>query len=1035
MPTPPYDIASAQSMLLASKGFLSRFTRNNYPYLATANLLLKNNFHTVEGRRGYLPAEASVSEGQTLAILGCIRAYKATGDTEWLGKAVGFSESYLTYFFPTPTPPATSNPTTTVWIAHWAVNASNYAIPGKGSQDTARAFNFGNFNYPLSFVNGSGIIPGGLLADLYKVTSSDGELLYQNVYAPLKSGIEYSIGYSVSNYRLEGINYRNYPDGSKTPTSETPGTIVLSGVYSNFTGTAKVYFSSWIASNIPPYGMLEPYPMWHNPNRGGNTYLGCANDSLYWGYDGFIELYPYTGNIKWVRAAYATRDTLANCAVVENPSYFYFREKGNPFILAGAQAIPINRDFNGYTASRINSPGVFQYYLRLDIAAATPPPSNYPSFEIQNYIVATYIQSTISVYLEAASNKRQILEIVLSLSPNTLDTTQEYTAYWLVQGDAVPRNVTCGYTSFVKWGSGTVWHSLNADTPLYTYGGGEFSIVTEQAVIDGRLAIAQVVTVNPDDVIGTGFSVTNFTNSPPSIKVATSGKWTMVLRDSDDDFWKCSVPNTNNNWTEFSPSWSDFASVNGKDNPSSGTILGCAFESEDRGVIKLYYAGAAPQNPAQGSTSYKALVRSRIADAQILWIGNFYPIGNSNDKLKYNPGVIPFTINVLADGNGGFIKDSWGGAPYAGYQSPYHWQIWGYPERALQALQFLNDSQLAYQKQSNVGLLAPLIQVFLWKYWDTADFRAFGSEGNEWTWKGADPNTAWFPYCARPMEATARYLMLVPNSVLARKILTRYLSWIQDFLAASGNQPPTDVPPIISPQANYHEPHVLALLLRTALYANVAGLSPDITFDIMSRCFTSLQAEYVATGVMAGSFTAFQPTFTFSGTTYREYFGFWHLEIISTLAELILYKDRLNYPLPSAFAKAGIFPSLVPDFIEDITLPPYKFDKVSFDDGSLQKIRRSDTGVKMEMTLKYTNLSPVDAQVLIDFWRLSQGSQIPFLIPSNVLRLPSSILNAIASQGSTTYWRFTENPEVTPSYLLGQRGLLGVTLKVVSVMN
>lgn len=1035
MPTPPYNVNTILAWLAAAKGFINRTTRNSYPYLITSNLLLKNNFHTVEGRRGYLPAEASVSEGQTLAMLGSIRAYRATGDTEWLSKAVGYSNAYLTYFFPVPTPPITSNPASTVWIAHWAVNAANYAIPGKGSQETPRAFNFGNFYHLISFTNGVGIIPGGLLADLYKVISDDGELLYQNIYAPLKSGTEYTISYSVSNYRLEGINYKNYPDGTKSPTVEPAGKVVLGGSYSTYSGTAKVIYSSWIAGNIPPYGKIEPYPMWHNPERGINTYLGCANDSLYWGYDGFADVYAFTGDIKWVRAANATRDTLANCAVVENPSYFYLREKGNPFILAGAQAIPINRPSNGYTATRVSGAGNLQYYLRLDIAAATPPPANYPSFEVQNYIVAVYLQSTVTVYLEAATTKQQILEVVLSLSQNTLDTSQEYTAYWLLAGDAVPRNITIGFTSFVKWGTGTVWHSLNADTPLYTYGDGSRTITAEQVIVDGRLAIAQSVTVNPSNVIGTGFSVANFTNNPPSIKVATSGTWEMVIRDSDDDYWKCSLPNTNNTWIDFTPSWGNFASVDGKDNPGSGNILGCAFESEDKGTIKLYYAGSPPNNPPQGSTSYKALVRSRIADAQILWIGNFKPIGNTNDKLKYNPGVIPFTINVLADGLGGFVKDSWGGAPYAGYQSPYHWQIWGYPDRALQALQFLNDSQLAYQRQSNVGLLAPLMQVFLWKYWDTADFRTYGSEGDEWSWEGADPNTAWFPYCARPMEATARYLMLVPSSTLARKILIRYLSWIQDFLIASGNQPPTDVPPIISPQANYHEPHVLALLARTALYANVAGLIPDITFDILTRCVEGLGAEYVGTGVMAGSFTAGQPTFVASGTTYREYFGFWHMEIVSTLSELIIYKDRLNYPIAGALARAGVYPTLPPDFIESITLPPFKSNKVQFDDGSLQKSRLTQSGVKTELVLKYTSLTPENAKILIDFWRLSQGTEIPFIIPSNVLKLPNTILAAITTQGSTTYWRFAEPPDVSTEYATNNRGVYSIIIRITSVIN
>lgn len=62
-----------------------------------------------------------------------------------------------------------------------------------------------------------------------------------------------------------------------------------------------------------------------------------------------------------------------------------------------------------------------------------------------------------------------------------------------------------------------------------------------------------------------------------------------------------------------------------------------------------------------------------------------------------------------------------------------------------------------------------------------------------------------------------------------------------------------------------------------------------------------IETQYVGTGTMGGSFSAGQPTYTESSIEYREYFVFWHGEIIEFLALLKKYKNDLTFPGPDTF--------------------------------------------------------------------------------------------------------------------------------------
>jgi hypothetical protein len=80
--------------------------------------------------------------------------------------------------------------------------------------------------------------------------------------------------------------------------------------------------------------------------------------------------------------------------------------------------------------------------------------------------------------------------------------------------------------------------------------------------------------------------------------------------------------------------------------------------------------------------------------------------------------------------------------------------------------------------------------------------------------------------------------------------------------------------------------------MESAVWANVAGLDPDVSFPLIRYGYEYLRTQYVATGTMAGSFTSGQPV---SGS-FRENFGFWVANEVEAIAVLIKNLDRLRYP-------------------------------------------------------------------------------------------------------------------------------------------
>jgi hypothetical protein len=243
----------------------------------------------------------------------------------------------------------------------------------------------------------------------------------------------------------------------------------------------------------------------------------------------------------------------------------------------------------------------------------------------------------------------------------------------------------------------------------------------------------------------------------------------------------------------------------------------------------------------------------------------------------------------------GTTIDGWRGAPLTGYQSVYNWYRYGDIAKVNQVLDFLSAAQTAYTAQNINGTDGFFAPYYRWPTWEQG---ASGNDINTFGFKGCpDPNFAWSGYQTRAVEDVARYWISNPKDYKAQSIVMRFLGATDKFYKKRGSiLPATDYPEFQNTEVKYIDIHSAALHLRAALYANVAVGNPAITFRIIKKSLDLLNSEWVGTGVMKGSFTASQPSFTSSSVTYKECFGFHIGEIMFSLCEVLRLAPQIVYP-------------------------------------------------------------------------------------------------------------------------------------------
>lgn len=360
-----------------------------------------------------------------------------------------------------------------------------------------------------------------------------------------------------------------------------------------------------------------------------------------------------------------------------------------------------------------------------------------------------------------------------------------------------------------------------------------------------------------------------------------------------------------------------------------------AYADANRYSAQVALAGTGDQTVTLNRTSFKNNVGATLpADSPVYTVG----VSSSNHDphtlwitrirqspprdIAYYPGAIPFTANFA--GNPPMLID-WRGPIYAGYQAPQMWTIVGNPGAALTCVYLLTDAQNAWVAQTG-KMRGPFAPVY---YFDRDDAIQYGTPGT-FGWNGPDPNTKWGGYQYRPLAEVAesfygatlgttysnaclnlvtdflQYLSADRNwipysppmvtgltSIVRKSALLMYDTDEQaaadvDALPYHQDGPPTDYPQTGS-EVNYNEPHMVALILRAFIFRDTklrpnGGSWDSWEHDLFTKCYGLLKTMYVETGVMAGTFS--------NDPANREWYGFWHGEILSTLTQLLTWSRK-----------------------------------------------------------------------------------------------------------------------------------------------
>lgn len=319
--------------------------------------------------------------------------------------------------------------------------------------------------------------------------------------------------------------------------------------------------------------------------------------------------------------------------------------------------------------------------------------------------------------------------------------------------------------------------------------------------------------------------------------------------------------------------------------------------------------------------------------------------GNTPDDIKgakmpFFPGALPFAINADT------IRQQfigWNGSPFHGYQMADHWWWLGndadevhpalsvsdlpIPSRTNGSLTFpisgttsvgnvskpknalLMEQQLIFlqhaqeQWHSDGGTLGPFAHTFVL---NTPARSSLGwPTPHTWVYINDDPNTRWVGYQVRLVESLAKLIELAHSDPafsdavsLANTMVSNWLSWLNGYWPNLNGKAvggtviygmPTDFddPAKGQPETLYEEPHAAAVVMRACLQLEKAGFGSSlVNQSLMLRCWQYLELVWRTNGEMA---------FTWSpDPSAKQWYGFWHGEIITSLAELLLSPSHVS---------------------------------------------------------------------------------------------------------------------------------------------
>lgn len=845
--------------------WLNEYTRDQLPCMINSNDLAANSFQDVEGRNDYFPAESGTSESQFMTIRACAMAYLATGNYYWLDKAIKITAESLDVLFRGKSIPDSFD-TNNIWLPHWLFNV-------KGDFTAEQYY----LDYQIHFENGTATFESEFEArKIFSVRALDATLEWQNPFADI-----IGISYEVSSYTAEGTTF--------TVNLNTP-----------YTGDALVVYSDLGGPTICKGEVYEAWPIWRKLDP---TEIDCAVDSMWWAYDSFKLLSEITGDSYMEAALNSLKETIPYVVDVSNlQDYLTTTNASTDPLSTPGSYIYQDRD-NPADITRDETTGM----IELDIPEGTG------SVQIgRGGLSDTWSSDDMSIEIQLSSNLANKIQCDVDPQVGYVEDTR-WSAILDVQGTGNSETFTLKREDFVKLDSllWSMYYLPNSSENVYNGPHGSV-IVTDCQDENGRTA-SQIEFYrgietgtytytttddngNPETMEGTytydGWAQCDIIwdknsttlNSLPNFHYNSSGQVNIRIQDANGWLWESALPESPS-FTDYTPDLSGFVlnayQQNSGTPPSSPTlpIDGILFDAIDMNCsVELCWLGDLECMPLNENIC-TVLLSVASPESQNLSLAHIRPLNMIVSQLNYVPYVGPFTVNLL---NGNVVD--WRGMPYAGYQAPYVWQDLGDDQGVTTVLNFMKASQDAYEAQ--IGLRGPFAPVYLWDRWDSKDY----GEANTWTWNGPDPNTLWGGYQYRGAETVARTWYNDSQNNLAEQITMDFLNCINNNWNSYDMPILTDFPQTNPPTSSGDEPHMAALLLRTALYAYLAGGDETVTLGLIQRCLMYLDRLYIPTNTSDGDNCLVAGTWS-PDPSNNTWYGFWGAEIVYALSLLLQNSD------------------------------------------------------------------------------------------------------------------------------------------------
>lgn len=878
-------------------GFIQTYTTDNmFMFLNADKKLPPNAMHSVLGQGGYFPAVCGTTEGIFLIILSLLDYYELTNTTAALTLAQSIYNGAVDVVYKGNSPPNPAD--SAVWLPHWLYAAKTSTIT-KGTATEPNFLNGGEFtSSPVAFTNrGSNVWTATLssdLSDVYKVYSSDGQLLWKYVLSPLIAGVEYTLLYWIDRNNQKCSKQDGRTVQATNNTAYSPGTVAItvSGLSSISANIVYAVYKPSVVVNKNE--CIEAFPFWRRTLT--NEY-NHAMDVSNWAYQAYLRLYQFTQNTLYSRAADATKYSTLQSLDIQNTSFVFKvdTETGEPFSIAGTQLIKIN----GKTGSASRNTGA-PIDGGLKITHDSSVPTTYGQLEAQNFVVsAVWIRAT-TLNVNYWSSVGVIIYWGVSIANDASDFSQIYIApQWCPANTLQTKSLKS--SEFYKFTSKTIWYPTVADVPIYTYTSGgnvDFQYIND-AIPNSIGSFDNTLTLKVSASKGSyaGFGLNNLQNlsltrKPPMLYYKLeSGSVQYTITDASDNKFSIAL-SQGSAWNYTAFNWSDFTGLTTSAYNDQASIKNIEFNVQSASaVLYLFVVGDTPDKLPVPCYTYKTVVTNKNANAQTWIVGNCEIKNSSLNILPYTPGVVPFTYNRT-----GNARYSWVGEAMTGYQSARLMQLFGLPAYERQVELFWLAAQDSYTQASPSGEIGLARQSYNWARWDAIARPPY----NKFIDSGTDPNQRWEGYQHRYIADAAEAWYNDQTNNFLSTVVMRFLRWIDKYWNLYGDpgKVPTDyVPPQNGlPLRNYTSPHGTALVMSAACNANMAGGDKLVTYRTLIRCLTFLNGQYVSTGVMAGSWTKDQPDFTNNGVTYKENFPFWHSEIIRAYALVQRHKNDIRLP-------------------------------------------------------------------------------------------------------------------------------------------